>query len=161
VSKSPNRFVPSGKLKALELREGSGIPVSNANSGRFRYNESVSKLEYSENGGPYVDVGAISMVAHAALRQLIHFIDEGPAESFATGAYKEVIGGLFPTSIIWYDSILPAKKKIVEKTVTWTGILPTTIEWKVYDAAEALLATVTDVISYTDMYETSRLRTIA
>jgi hypothetical protein len=53
MSKSPNRFVPSGKLKALELREGSGIPVSNANSGRFRYNEALNRLEYSENSGAW------------------------------------------------------------------------------------------------------------
>jgi len=54
MAKGPNRFVPSGKFKALELREGSGIGVSNVDSGRIRYNEVAERLEYSENGGIWV-----------------------------------------------------------------------------------------------------------
>jgi len=57
MAKGPNRFVPSGKLKALELREGSGIGVSNLLSGRFRYNEALNNIEYSENGGIYYTLG--------------------------------------------------------------------------------------------------------
>ena len=53
MAKGTNRFVPSGKLKALELREGSGIGISNVSSGRFRYNEIANLVELSENGGPY------------------------------------------------------------------------------------------------------------
>jgi hypothetical protein len=56
MSKSPNRFVPSGKLKALELREGSSIPVSNALSGRIRYNEVTNHLELSENTGAFASI---------------------------------------------------------------------------------------------------------
>jgi hypothetical protein len=98
---------------------------------------------------------------HKALRQLIHFINEGPAEGFATGAYKSVTGTVFPTSIIWYDKAGAGQKKIVEKTITWTGAFPTTIVWKIYDASEVLLATVTDTITYSGPFETSRARTIA
>lgn len=97
---------------------------------------------------------------HKILRQLIHFIDEGPAEGFASGAYKEVTGTVFPTAEIWYDSAGVGKKKIVEKLITWTGVNPTTVVWKIYDAAETLLATVTDTITYSGIFETSRTRAI-
>lgn len=103
----------------------------------------------------------LSAAEHAALRQLIHFIDEGPAETFASGAYKEIVGGLFPTSVTWYDSSGVGKKKIVEKLYTWTGSTPTTIQWNMYDAAEVVVATVTDSITYSGQIEVSRTRTIA
>lgn len=103
----------------------------------------------------------ISEDQHKALRQLIHFIDNGPAESFTSGAYRETTGTVFPTAIIWYDKSGAGKKKIVEKLITWTGAFPTTIAWKVYDVSEVLLATVSDVISYSGPFETSRTRTIS
>jgi hypothetical protein len=98
---------------------------------------------------------------HKALRQLIHFIDNGPAESFASGAYREMTGTVFPTAIIWYDKAGAGKKKIVEKLLSYTGAFPITATWKVYDASETLLATVIDTISYSGAFETSRLRSIA
>jgi hypothetical protein len=111
---------------------------------------------------PYL-VGSIgiSRQQHKALRQLIHFIDNGPAEGFASGAYRETTGTTFPTAVIWYDSAGPGKRKIVEKTIAWTGPFPTTITWKIYDSSEVLLATVTDAIAYSGPFETSRTRTIA
>lgn len=104
--------------------------------------------------------GSLSSTQHRALRQLIHFINEGPADGFASGAYKETIGTTFPSSIIWYDKSGAGKKKIVEKSITWSGVLPTTITWKMYDPAETLLTTVTDSITYSGVFETSRTRTI-
>ena len=103
---------------------------------------------------------SFSEAQHAALRQLIHFIDQGPAEEFTSGAYKEVTGGAFPTSIIWYDSNGVGKKKIVEKLITWVGTIASTIVWKVYDPSETLLATVTDTITYSGPFESNRLRAI-
>jgi len=107
------------------------------------------------------DPSALTSEAHKALRQLIHFIDNGPAESFASGAYREMTGTVFPTAIIWYNQAGVGKKKIVEKTIAWTGVNPTTITWKIYDAAETLLATVTDTVSYSGVFETSRTRAIS
>lgn len=92
-----------------------------------------------------------------SLRKLIHFIDGGPAEGFLTGAYRQTTGTVFPTAIVWYDV---DNKKIVEKLITWTGANPTTITWKVYDNTETLTLTVTDTISYSNVFETSRTRTI-
>lgn len=104
---------------------------------------------------------------HEALRALIHFIDEGPACSFASGAYKEVLpsGSAFPTSIIWWESSSKLQK-IVEKTITRTGtgsnVTPTPIEWKMYDTdGVTVLCTVTDAITYSGVFEISRARTIA
>lgn len=98
--------------------------------------------------------------AHKALRQLIHFIDNGPAEGFASGSYREITGGVFPTAITWYNSSGGSKKKIVEKLISWTGVLPTIITWKSYDIDENLLVTITDTITYSGVFEINRTRTI-
>ena len=103
----------------------------------------------------------LTAAQHAALRQLTHFIDNGPAEEFASGAYREMTGTAFPTAIIWYNESGVGKLKIVEKLITWTDVNPTTIVWKVYDASEVLLATITDTVTYSGIFETSRVRTIA
>lgn len=107
------------------------------------------------------DPSNLTADSHKTLRQLIHFIDNGPAEGFASGAYREMTGTVFPTAITWYDKVGVGKKKIVEKLVTWTGAFPTTIAWKIYDSSETLLATVSDAISYSGPFETSRTRTIS
>ena len=105
--------------------------------------------------------GGLTIAGHKILRQLIHFIDDGPAEGFASGAYRETTGTIFPTAIIWWESG-GKTKKIVEKLITWTGVNPTTVEWKVYDTdGTTVLATVTDTISYSGVFETSRTRAIA
>lgn len=105
--------------------------------------------------------GGITEASHKVLRQLIHFINDGPAEGFASGAYKEVTGGIFPTSIVWYESAVKAKK-IVERLITWTGTNATTDQWKIYDTdGSTVLATVTDTIVYSGIFEVNRTRTIA
>jgi len=102
----------------------------------------------------------ITAEQHKVLRQLIHFIDNGPAEGFTSGAYRETTGTVFPTNVIWWESSSKLKK-IVEKNITWTGSNPTTIEWKVYDTdGSSLLATVSDAVSYSGPFETNRTRTI-
>ena len=103
----------------------------------------------------------LSEEQHKTLRQLIHFIDNGPAEGFVSGAYREVTGTVFPTSVIWYVDSTKAEK-IVEKNITWTGVVPSEIEWIMYDDdGETELATITDAITYTStIFESSRTRTI-
>jgi hypothetical protein len=98
---------------------------------------------------------------HAKLRQLIHFVDQGPAEGFATGAYKEVSGGIFPTSVIWYTSSAKTSK-IVQKDISYNSSkAPIVIAWSVYGIDGAtVLATATDSINYTGPFETSRTRAI-
>ena len=102
----------------------------------------------------------ITAAQHKALRDLIHFIDDGPADGFASGAYKETTySGILPTTQIWYEDS-GKTQKIVELTVTYTGILPTTEVWKMYDTdGVTLLLTVTDAITYAGVFETTRTRT--
>ena len=110
---------------------------------------------------PVSGANALTASSHGALRQLIHFIDNGPAEGFASGAYRVMTGSVFPTAITWYDSSGINKNKIVEKLITWTGANPTTITWKMYDATGNLLTTLTDTITYSGPFETSRIRTLS
>jgi len=101
----------------------------------------------------------ISATTHKTLLQLIHFIDEGPAEGFTTGATKTTTGTVFPTQNRWKRA---DATNLVDQNITWTGVTPTTIEWKVYDTdGSTVLATVTDTITYSGVFEASRSRSIA
>jgi len=103
--------------------------------------------------------GGITAAQHRVLLQLIHFIDDGPAEGFTTGATKTVTGTVFPTQELWKRA---DTTKLVEKNITWTGVNPTTIEWIMYDTdGSTVLATVTDTITYSGVFETGRTRAIA
>jgi hypothetical protein len=99
---------------------------------------------------------------HDALRSLIHFINDGPAEGFVSGAFREILPAAspFPTSVIWWESAAKLQK-IVELTITYTGINPTTEEWKMYDTdGTTVLVTVTDTVTYSGVFELSRTRAI-
>lgn len=129
--------------------------------GEVRYVTGLGFRFYEEGTEKGLTGTGLSEETHRALRQLIHFIDNGPAEGFASGAYRETTGTAFPTAIIWWESNAKLKK-IVEKLITWTGANPTQIQWKVYATdGVSVLATVTDVIAYSGPFETSRTRTIA
>lgn len=106
--------------------------------------------------------GGLTEAQHKTLRQGIHFLETGgPAEGFASGAYREVTGTVFPSAVVWWESSSKLKK-IVERLLTWTGVNLTTDQWKVYDTdGSTVLATITDAISYSGVFETSRTRTIA
>lgn len=105
--------------------------------------------------------GGITAAQHEILRQLIHFIDDGPGCGFATGAFKETTySGAFPTAEIWYDDATKVKK-IVEKTTTYTGAFPTTEVWKMYDTdGSTVNCTATDTIVYSGAFEQTRTRAI-
>lgn len=103
---------------------------------------------------------------HASLRELVHLADGvgGPFEEFVSGAYREIMpfADPFPTSIIWWESSSKAKK-IVEKTITRNpNKTPSTIEWKAYDTdGIKVVATVSDAITYSGVFELDRTRTIS
>lgn len=122
---------------------------------------------YDATSGEWGPAAVVEQDEHKALRHLIHFIDEGPTCGFASGAYKEVLpsGSAFPTSVIWWESASKLQK-IVEKTITRTGtgsnVAPTPIVWKMYaEDGVTVVCTVTDVITYSGVFEVSRTRTIA
>jgi hypothetical protein len=120
-------------------------------------------LPQGSGGGGSGSPSGISVNDHQTLRQLIHFIDEGPADGFASNAYKEItpIGSIFSTNITWYVDNTK-NLKIVEQIIDWNGIVPKTITWKVYSMDGITVAhTVSDSITYTNnIFETSRIRTI-
>ena len=108
--------------------------------------------------------GGISASQHKALRDLIHFIDGGPADGFASGAFKETlpVGAPFHTSEIWWESASKVEK-IVELTITRNANqTPATEVWKMYDTdGSTVLVTVTDTMAYSGVFETTRTRTWA
>lgn len=137
----------------------SDVEVTRDSSGNMMFKDELVTSPVSLSS---LTTGGSGLTAeqHKILRQLIHFIDDGPAEGFASGAYREMTGTLFPTAIIWYTDS-GKTDKIVEKNITWTGINPTSIEWKVYDTdGSTVLATVTDAVTYSGIFETNRTRTI-
>lgn len=100
---------------------------------------------------------------HDTLRQLIHFIDEGPGDGFTSGAFKVVTGQPFPTSIVWYTDSSQTEK-IVEKLITRDSLQnPSTITWNMYDVdGVTVIHTVTDTISYiNNSFESTRTRAIS
>jgi hypothetical protein len=97
---------------------------------------------------------------HRTLRHLIHFMSEGPGEGFASGAYKTTTGTVFPTSIVWWESSAMLKR-IADRTCTWSGVNLVTDRWRIYDTdGTTVLATVTDTIAYSGVFETTRTRVI-
>ena len=106
----------------------------------------------------------ITPAQHKSLLDLIHFIDNGPADGFASGAVQDTLygttgaSGALISEQIWYTSAAKIQR-IVDLTVTYTGSLPTTEVWRMYDAAGLLALTLTDAITYNGGLETSRSRT--
>lgn len=128
-------------------------------AGVFELNRTRAITDYFPGGSVTVTVDS-----HKTLRQLIHLADEGgPFEGFSSGAYQETLpsSSPFPTSIIWWTSAAKVAK-IVEETITYNGNQTVnTDQWKVYAVdGTTVLATVTDTIAYSGVFELSRTRTI-
>lgn len=163
MSRTPDRQYGPSLEEAIEFEDQGTDPVI---VGRLQRNG--SGLMYKKDGGAPIDLtvggSGLSEAQHRTLKQLIHFIDSGPAEGFASGAYREILpsAGPFPTSEIWWTSAAKTHK-IVELTITRNANqTPDTEEWEIYDSdGTTVLATVTDAISYSGIFETSRTRTIA
>lgn len=118
-------------------------------------------LDGSGGGGG----GFITSAEHQTLRQLIHFLDEGPGYGFASGAYKEIVGGVFPTSVTWYTSAAKTHKiieKIIERSVPpATNLRPTPVVWNVYSSdGSTIVQSLQDDIVYSGAAEASRTRTL-
>jgi hypothetical protein len=123
---------------------------------------SGSGFQFWDNDGQikHLFTGSIDPTAHAALHQLIHFLDDGPGNGFGATLYKEIIGIPFPTRVTWWGS--PAKtSRIFQVELTRSNFTPVTQSYKVYNADGVTLATTaTDVITYVSgVFETSRTRT--
>lgn len=109
-----------------------------------------------------IDQNAVQPASHETLRQLIHFISEGPGDLFAANAYKEVtpFANPFPTNIVWYNDNTKAKK-IIEKIIIWSIPFPINITWNMYATdGVTVIESLTDTIVYSGPFETSRTRHI-
>jgi hypothetical protein len=106
----------------------------------------------------------ITASQHKALRDLIHFVSEGPADGFTSGAYLEVLPSAdpFPTSEIWWTDS-GKTDKIVELTTTYNGNKTIATEvWKMYDTdGSTVLVTLTDTYAYSGVFVTTVTRTWA
>jgi hypothetical protein len=102
--------------------------------------------------------GGSSFQNHEELRQLIHFIDDGPTVDTGSSIRMAITGTVFPTAVTWYHTVSMVEHKLVEKLITWTGTNPTTIVWNMYDDTGSVIATVTDTITYSTVFETGRTR---
>lgn len=111
---------------------------------------------WPEEGGG----GGISPAQHKSLRDLIHFIDDGPADGFVSGAVKETsYAGALVIEEIWWTSAAKTQR-IVDLAVSYTGSLPTTEVWRMYGLdGVTVLVTLTDVITYSGALEVERTRT--
>lgn len=101
--------------------------------------------------------------AHASLRQLIHLANGGPYEGFASGAYREVLPAAnpFPTQVIWWEDSGKTQKIVEKNVVRNSNKTPATVQWKAYAVnGITVVATVTDTITYSGIFELSRTRVI-
>lgn len=96
-------------------------------------------------------------------RLLALLADGGPMEGYASGSFQEATyQAVLCTSRVWYESSSKLKR-IVSREVTFNPNLTVhTIVWKSFSSTSgAVLATVTDTLAYSGIFETSRTRTIA
>lgn len=162
MPQTPDRRPGVSDEEGLNL-ESTGIATG---AGQVRYTGTrFSLFDGVGEFDPRTGGSGITETQHKALRQLIHLADGGgPFEGFASGAYMELLPAAdpFPTSAIWWESAAKLKK-IVEQTVTYNpNKTIATEQWKAYDTdGSTVLATVTDTIAYSGVFEISRTRTIA
>jgi hypothetical protein len=129
-----------------------------------RYNDTTKRWEFTNDGTTIIDLasgGGITPTAHKALYDLIHFIDDGPAEGFVSGAYKETLpaGDPFPTSETWWTSGAKTRLLVALTISRNPNKTPATEVWEMYDATGNKIVTVTDTIAYQAVFETARTRT--
>lgn len=148
-------IAPSGNLFPVFPIAGEWFWRSDLTKLYRRNNDNINWEEVSGIG--------ITENEHEILRQLIHFVDEGPATGFNSGAYKEIlpIDNPFPTSMIWYTSISKINK-IVEQVFYYnTNKTIRSVVWKMYDINNNIISIIKDDMTYNGIFEISRVRTIS
>lgn len=137
---------------------GSVYPV---NIGEVTYVSGSGFQFMQDDGIAILRSGSIGASDHETLRQLVHLAEEGgPFEGFPN-VVRDIgpAGSPFPTGSVWWTDST-RKQKIVEKIVTRNANkTPATIQWKVYvSGSNVVAASVTDTLSYSSVFETSRTR---
>lgn len=99
--------------------------------------------------------------SHQALLDIIHFLDDGPGDGWASGAVR-VRTGTAPNAggWVWYTSTAQTAR-IIDCTITYTGssIVPATKVWRLYAAnGTTVIRTVTDTYTWTGPILTQKAR---
>ena len=126
----------------------------------------LGELGRDANGNLLIyDGAAVQTVSssgtHKALRDLIHLAFHGPMDGFPSGAHRTITGQPFPTLMEWwFDNTMT--QRYLDLTITRNAQKnPTSEVWRIYAAdGTTVLATVTDTITYTGGFETSRTRSV-
>ncbi len=158
MPRTPDRF--PGEREEEGILFDTTVATPPVVEGEFKYVQGVG-FKYFEGG---IEKRLLSVEDHQALRQMIHFIDGGPANGFASGAYRESAYSStpWPDSVTWYVDASKAAK-IIEKVLTRNGSQQvTTVLWRLYASnGSTVVSTVTDTVTYTGAVESSRTRTIS
>lgn len=157
MGRTPDRSPGPSYEEGIYFEDHGGDPST---IGEIRRNGGA--LKAFDSGGVF-DLRSgtgLSASAHKALKDLIHFLDDGPADGWASGAYREVTGSPWPSAIVWWTSAAKTHK-IVSLDITRNANKTPSVEvWKGYDTdGSTVLVTLTDTISYSGVSETSRTRT--
>jgi hypothetical protein len=93
---------------------------------------------------------------------IMQMVDDGP---LIEGAYREIVGGAWPTSVVWYTDSTKVKK-LAEKVITRNSAnAPTQIIWRSYHSDGVTVhESVTDTIVNTGTpaaFEASRTRSVS
>ena len=146
-----------------QFRNGSGVPSNALGLDGDLYLNDINGDLYRKVSGSYVLTGNIQGPQGPGgdqdLRKLIFLADQGgPLEGYPT-AYREIIGGVFPSLITWYTDNTKVAK-IVDKAITRNpNKTPATITYTVYQSdGVTQLHQAVDTISYSGVFETSRER---
>lgn len=97
--------------------------------------------------------------AHAALPDLVHYLDDGPGEGAASGAYSvDQYAGPLRTSTVWYtDNTMT--KRLLAWTLTYSGAFVSTKRLQVYGAdGTTVVRQCLDTYGYAGPLQTSRVR---
>jgi hypothetical protein len=78
------------------------------------------------------------------------------------GAFREVLptGDPFSSSVTWYADNTKAIKLLEQLITRNAAQSPTQIQWLVYNSSGVLVQTITDAITYSGSFESTRTRTI-
>lgn len=158
MPRTPDYFPGDREEEGVLFISGTLSPSKN---GEVRYVTGIGFQFYEEG---VIRTLGLSTGSHQSLRQLIHFIDDGPTAGFPDGCYKETLpaGDPFPTLEIWWESAAKLKKIVQLEVTRSVGQLPITERWKMFDTDGAsLVEQVTDVITYSGAIETARSRSLA
>lgn len=128
----------------------------------YGYRYRLDQIDDTALRSQITNPSGLSEYQHRSLRQLIHFIQDGPADGFASGAYKEIVGYPFPSTATWYVDNTKTKKIVQVSYVRNSAQCATQITWDMYDLdGTTILHTVVDTITYyCNIFETSRTRNI-